>query len=173
MTTDAGAEMESREFPGKRRRLAGHDIAGIVMGVPVFLLGLLALPGIWWVGASAVLVSLCLFIPGRVYEHRTARVIGFLALALTIAISMDCTVVLGLGAYSFLSDPPEDGEMRWIMAAVTMFWCLIALVFTLGCMSALLKKLEPKPACKTTAIAVGIAVGLVNTLLVYLVYLRD
>jgi len=159
MRTEPGPQDQSQQGPTKKHYITKHDVIGIVMGIPLFLLGLCAL-GVWWIGLILLLISVGLLVPSSLYDHGKVRIIGFTALILAATVTAYCAVFLSLGAYAFLSDPPEDGEMRWIMAAVAMFWCLITFVPALPGICVLLKKLGPRPVHTTIAMVVGIAAAL-------------
>ncbi|MBN2098003.1 MAG: hypothetical protein JW753_00245 [Dehalococcoidia bacterium] len=159
MINEARTDLQYRQYTPRRHYMTKHDVIGILLGVPVFLLGLAAL-GAWWAGTILLLVAIGLLIPSRLYDRRHVRAFGLLALGLTVTVLVYCAVILGWGTFQFISDPPRDGEMRWIMAAVAMFWCLIAFVLAASSIWVLFKKLKPKQVYTAVAIAVGIAGGL-------------
>ena len=170
MKDEPRAPVKSEKGCTKRQGLRGWDIAGIVIGVPVFLLGLCAL-GVWWAGAILLLISVGLFIPSKVYEHRVARAIGFVALTLATAVTSFCAVILGWGAYGLLSGSTQDSEwMWWGMAVIGTFLYLIAFVVAVSGIGVLLKKIKPRPAHTVIVIAAGIAVG---ALIAYLLCFQD
>jgi hypothetical protein len=149
------------------------NISSVVLGVLVFLAGLGALGGRLEngvVGGIALFVSVCLFIPSRVYEQRVARPIGFLALILATAASVNCAAFCGYAVYGFLSDLHD--EFALLVAAIGVGG-LMAFVLALSCTCVMLFKLRPRPAHAAIGIATGIAVGLLHILLVYLVYFQD
>jgi hypothetical protein len=172
MTTQSRAEAQSQEGPAKRPYLTKRDIIGIVLGVPVSLLGLHL---VTWpyhkllylvVGLTLQFISVGLFIPTSHYERKITRAIGLVALSLVIAGSVNCAFFVG---FSLLAGP-NDGSVLGLVVAATF---LIASIFALSCTCVLVLKLKPKPAHAAVGITGGIAVGLVNALVVYLVYVQE
>ncbi len=156
MTTEPGPQDQSQQGPTKKHYITEHDVIGIVMGVPVSLLGLHL---VTWpyhrllylvVGLTLQFISVGLFIPTSHCERRITRAIGFVALSLVIAVSVNCAFFVGLS----LLAGPNDGSLLALVVAATF---LIAFVFVLLCTLVLLGKLRPKPAHAAIGIAAGIA----------------
>jgi len=172
MTTGPAADAQSTGCLAKRLGLTKRDIIGIVLGVPVFLLGFGALngfPGAWWVGVIVLFVSFSLFTPGRVYEHRRVRAFGFVALGSAVAVSANCVALCALVVWGLMSHP--DFEFAMFLAIIGIGG-LLSLILALSCICVLMFKLRPKQTHAAMGIAPGIAVGLLHILLAYLLLLR-
>ena len=174
--TEPGAGEESPRYPTEKQHTKAWEIfgnvIGIVMGVLVFLAGLgalIGLPGVWWVGVIALFVSVCLFVPSKVYEHRIARAVGLLVVILATAVSVDFAVFSGYCASGFLSDPLDEFALLVGMIGVGS---LIASVFAVSCTCVLVFKVKPRPAPAAVGITAGIAVGLLIAVLMYLLHFR-
>jgi hypothetical protein len=143
------------------------NIIGIMVGVPVFLLGICALAGSLnsvlnvLVGAILLLVSVGLFIPSGLYDRGRTRAIGFVALSLATAVTVTCAAFFGWGVCEILSDPPDEFGL-WVLGAMIWVGSLIASIFALSCTCVLVFKLRPRPAHAAIGIAAGIAVGVLN-----------
>jgi len=173
MTKEPGAEAQSQGCPAKRHYLTKRDIIGIVMGVPVFLLGFGALngfPGAWWVGVIAMLISVGLFIPSRLYERGKPRAIGFVALGSAVAVSTNCVVLSALVVWGLMSHPDFEFAMFLIVIGVGS---LLSLVCAILSIVVLMFKLRPGRTHGRIGVSAGIAVGLLHILLVYLLLFRD
>jgi len=149
--------------------MKARDIISIVMGAPIFLLGLsLALYGLHSLlslgaGVILLLISVGLIIPGKVYEHRAARAIGFVALSLATAASVTCVVIIGIGVgIYYVSNSDPGAWWAWGVLVLIGGGGLLALILALLCTWVLLRKLRPKPAHAAVGIAAGIAVGALN-----------
>jgi hypothetical protein len=172
--TEPGAQEESPRYPTEKQHTKAWgifgNVIGIVMGVLVFLAGLgalIGLPGVWWVGMIALFVSVCLFVPSRVYEHRIVHAIGLLALILGTAVSVDFAVFSGYCAFGFLSDLHD--EFAGLVAVIGV-GSLIISAFAVSCTCVLVFKVKPRPAHAAIGIAAGIALG---ALMSYLLYFQD
>lgn len=145
-----------------------RDIIGIVLGVLLGLVGVVALATrMEWclVGAVLLFISVSLLIPGRHYQHGKVRVMGFAALSLASAASITGAVFAGLGAFAFWSDPQDDWALLGLMIAAA--GTLLSALAGAGAV-VMVQKVRPRPAHTRGAVAVGIAAGLLNTALLYL-----
>ena len=174
LRTGTGPQEGFQRHPIEKQRTKAWEIfgnvIGIVMGVLVLLAGLgalIGLPGVWWVGVIALFVSVCLFVPSRVYEHRISRAVGLLVVILATAVSVDFAVFSGYCASGFLSDPLDEFALLAVMIGVGS---LIASVFAVSCTCVLVFKVKPRPAHAAIGIAAGIALG---ALMSYLLYFQD
>ncbi len=172
MRTGPVADVQSTGCLAKRHGLTKRDIIGIVLGVPVSLLGLHL---VTWpyhrllylvVGLTLQFISVGLFIPTSHYERRITRAIGLVALSLVTAVSVNCAFFVG---FSLLAGP-NDGSLLALVVAATF---LIAFVFVLLCTLVLLSKLRPKPAHAAFGTVIGIAVGALLAWLMYLLHFFD
>jgi dipeptide/tripeptide permease len=181
LTAEPGAQERAQRYSKKRQHTKGWEILGniigIVMGVPVFVLGICALAGSLnsvlnlLVGAILLIISVGLLLPSRFYDHGKTRAIGFAALSLATVVTVSCAAVLGWFAYNLLSDPPDEYGW-WVLVAMIGVGVLIASLFAISCTCVLVFKAKPKPAHAAIAIAAGIAVGLLTAVLMYLLHLR-
>ena len=156
--------------------MKGRDIAGIVMGVPVLLLGLLVAlgaseMGLYWglVSAALLFVSVGLFVPSKSYEHGRLRAIGFVALSLSAALAAGCVVGFGINLYSFFSEWDTDLDDSLSALAVAV-GCLVALAFAFLGTWVLRKKLSPSEDNLIAAIVAGIVALTLGVVLFYAWY---
>ena len=140
--------------------MKGRDIAGIVMGVPLLLLGLLVglfalRHGLYsgLVSATLLFISVGLFIPSRLYERGTTRAIGFIALSLAIALAAGCVVAFGVHLNDSFHEYQGDDATALLFIAIG---CLMASVFPLLGTWVLQTKLNPRKYDLAVAIAAGI-----------------
>jgi len=168
MTSEPRAGTQSHGRPAKRHLLTRRDIIGLVLGIPVFVAGFGFAYGVlhgnlyqWFVGAILLFISIGLFIPGRLYEHEKSRAIGFVALCLAIAVSVNFAFLAGFA----LLAGPHDGSLLTLVAAAI---CLIASVYVLLCALVLLRRLRPMRNHLVIGAAAGAAAGALNILLMYL-----
>jgi hypothetical protein len=142
--------------PG-RHGTPGIDIAGILMGVPILLIGLalLAVNGanvargmpydpIWvfcfpWAGIL-LLMSVALFIPGALYTRATTRALGFAAAALATAVAGLLALEAGACAWAFFDPHEELRSLALYLGAIV----LAVLTYAAGCAAVLFKKLQPR-----------------------------
>lgn len=186
MTTQPGAQVKSEYGCAKRKGVEGCDIAGILIGTPILLIGLflLAINGAnltrglngtlepAWIlffawGVLFVLVSIGLFIPAELYEWCFTRVFGFATAVLASAVAVPFAVLAGSCALWLFSDPHDE----W--ALLGMIFGAIALAgfgYASGCAIVLLKKLDPEKGQTAATIAAGIGVGGLNIMLMYLLH---
>jgi hypothetical protein len=174
LRTGTGPQEGFQRHPIDKHRSKAWGIAGnvigIVLGVLALLVGLGALNGlrgVWWVGVIALFVSVCLFVPSRVYEHRIVHAIGLLALILGTAVSVDFAVFSGYCAFGFLSDLHD--EFAGLVEVIGV-GSLIISAFAVSCTCVLVFKVKPRPAHAAIGIAAGIALG---ALMSYLLYFQD
>jgi hypothetical protein len=139
--------------------MKARDIAGIVIGVPVFLLGLYVGLGALHLGlyfglvsATLLFVSVGLFIPSRRYEHGIARAIGFVALSLATALTVGCVAGFGLNLHDSFHEVAGDDATALLAIAVG---CLMAFVFSCLGTWVLQMKLNPRPAHSILAAVLG------------------
>jgi hypothetical protein len=167
MKTEPGAQVKPEQGHAKRQGLEGCDTAGIVMGLPIFFLGLCALCSkeLWWVGTTLLIISVGLFIPSRHYEWGVTRVIGFTTAVLVTGVSVALAALAGFFTYWLYSNPDDEFGLLGVFAGGT---ALAGFGYALGCTVVLLKKLEPETKQTVAAIIAGVVVGL---LLVWLMYL--
>ena len=171
MTTEARAplKLEQGHSKGQYQYLEGRDVVGIVMAGPVFLIGLgLAIYGLGsllslGVGVILLLFSVALIIPGKHYDRGITRAIGFAAAVLAIGVSVALAAWVGFFAsYAFSGD--DFALLGVFFGAVG----LAAFAYAIGCADVLLKKLETEQ--KVAVVVVGIAVGSLLVLLMYLLH---
>ena len=175
MTTEPRAQVKSEQGSAKRQYqyLEGRDVVGIVMGVPIFLLGLglalYGLHGLLYLGAGVILllISVGLIIPGKHYEWGITRVIGFTISALTTGVSVALGAFAGFLAH--WTSQEEDNSFALGESIFALFF-VAAFGYALGCTAVLLKKLEPEKEQTVAAIIAGIVVGLLLVLLMYLLH---
>ena len=154
---------------GQHQSLEGCDVAGILMAMPILLVGLgLAIYGLrsplsLGAGVTLLLISIGLFIPSMYYGWGPARVIGFAAAVMAIGMSVAFAAWVGFCASVFLS-----GDDFALFGLILGAPGLAAFAFAIGCADVLLKKLETKQI--VAVIVVGIAVGSPLVLLMYLLH---
>ena len=185
MTTQARAQVKSEQGCAKRQGIEGRDVAGILMGAPILLVGLFllainggnlarglsgALDPVWilyfiW-GVVLLLVSIGLFIPGQLYEWWHTCAVGFTAAVLATAVAVPFAILATLFAWA-ISDPNDE----WALLGASFGAAgLAGFAYAVGCTSVLLKKLELETKEALATIAVGIGVGALNILLMYLLH---
>ena len=150
-----------------------HDIAGFVLGAPILLAGIpLALNGpgkilyfLW--GASLLLMSLGLVTPGSLYGWWPTRAIGFAAAVLAAGVVAGFAVLAGFCAVWLFSDPHDEWALLGVFFGAA---ALAGFGYAVGCTSVLLKKLDLETEQMLATIAVGIGVGALNILLMYLLH---
>jgi len=158
-----------QQTPGDER----HDIAGFILGAPILLAGIpLALNGpgktlyfVW--GAGLLLISLGLFTPESLFRWWPARAIGFAAAVLSAGVAAGFAVLAGFSAQWLFSNADDEFALLGVLfgaAGLTGFG------YAFGCTVVLLKKLELRPVHAAIAIAVGIVVGALNIMLMYLLH---
>jgi hypothetical protein len=153
--------------------LEGRDVVGIVMGVPIFLLGLglalYGLHGLLYLGAGVILllISVGLIIPGKHYEWGITRSIGFAIAVLVTGVSVALAVFAG---WNFHYASQEEDPSFALGEFVFALFFLAVFGYALWWTVVLLRKLEPETEQTATAIAVGVVVGLLLVLLMYLLH---
>lgn len=143
------------------------DIAGSVLGVPIFSIGLClalyAIPGnnyFGLVGAVLLLISVGLFIPSTAYEQGDIPIANFLAMISATAVSVNCGFFFGwMAYYAFYQEEDPTFALGGVLFAA---YGLAAFAYALGCTFVLLKKVTPRRILTAIAIAVGIAAGVLN-----------
>jgi hypothetical protein len=174
MTTGPVADAQSTGSLAKRHGLTKRDIIGIVLGVPVSLIGFHL---VTWpyhrflypvVGLILVLISVGLFIPSRHYERGNARAFGFMAVMLVTGVA---AFLAGLAGACWLLSSPDDefGILAAILGAVA----LAGFAYALACTIVLLKKFRPGTAQALAATAAGVAAGSLTTLVMYVLHLFE
>jgi hypothetical protein len=175
VTKEPGAQVKSEQGRAKRQYqyLEGRDVVGIVMAVPIFLVGLglalYGLHGLLYLGAGVILllISVGLIIPSRHYEWGVTRVIGFATAVLATGVSVALAAWAGFCAYWLYSNPDDEFGLLAVFFGGAG---LAGFGYAVGCTVVLLKKLEPETKQTVTAIAVGVVVGALNILLMYLLH---
>jgi hypothetical protein len=175
VTKEPGAQVKSEQGRAKRQYqyLEGRDVVGIVMAVPIFLVGLglalYGLHGLLYLGAGVILLLIFvgLIIPGKHYEWGITRVIGFAISALTTGVSVAFAVFAGWNLH-YASQEQDNSFALFAFAAAILV--LAGFGYAFGCTVVLFKKLEAETKQTVVTIVIGIAVGSLLVLLMYLLH---
>ncbi len=166
MTTQARGQVKSEQGRAKGQGIGGCDIAGILMGLPLFSIGLFlalyAIPGnnyFGLVGAVLLLISVGLFIPSTAYEQGDIPIANFLAMISATAVSVNCGFFFGWMAYYVCREEDPTFALGGVLFAA---FGLAAFAYALGCTFVLLHKVRSREILTIVAVAVGVVAGVLN-----------
>ncbi len=180
MQDEPGVQAKSERGSAKKRGIEGRDISGIVLGAPILPIGLqLVIAGFYGIlshheipyyfvlGVILLLASVGLCIPGKLYEWKPSRAISYAAAVLATGVSAGFAVLVGVSAQWLFSNADDEWALLGVFFAAAG---LAGFGYALGCTVVLLMKLRPRLVHAAITVAVGVAVGALNILLMYVLH---